>query len=144
MTNERLELTPGESVEVVSADENGLVVEATYAAGGERPPAHQHPNQDEHFEVLEGTLRVELAGAVKEYAAGEGFDVPRGTVHRMSNDGLEPARVRWTTSPAGRTLDWFRELEATQRRVGDSKLKRALAFPPLLYKFRDTFRLARG
>lgn len=143
MASEKLQLTPGEAVEVVSVDDD-LVVEATYAPGGERPPAHQHPNQDEHFEVLAGTLRVDLAGAVREYAAGETFDVPRGTVHRMSNDRAEPARVRWTTSPAGRTLDWFRDLEATQRRVGGSKLKRAAAFPPLLYKYRDTFRLARG
>jgi len=94
--------------------------------------------------VLAGTLTVELGGEVRRYAAGEGFDVSRGTVHRMSNDGSEPTRVRWTTSPAGRTLDWFRDLEATQRRVGGSKLKRAAAFPPLLYKYRDTFRLARG
>jgi quercetin dioxygenase-like cupin family protein len=144
MANEKLQLTPGEAIEIVSATGDALVVEATYAPGGERPPAHQHPQQDEHFEVLAGTLRVELAGAVREYGAGETFDVPRGTVHRMSNDGAEPARVRWTTTPAGRTLDWFRALEATQKRVEGSKLKRALAFPPLLYKYRDTFRLARG
>jgi quercetin dioxygenase-like cupin family protein len=144
MDAERLQLTPGEAVEVLSVDDEGLVVEATYAPGGERPPAHRHPEQDERFEVLAGTLRVELAGEVTEYAAGEGFDVPRGTVHRMSNRGAEPARVRWTTSPAGRTLEWFRALEATQRRVEGRRLARALAFPPLLYKFRDTFRLARG
>jgi quercetin dioxygenase-like cupin family protein len=144
MAAEKLQLTPGEAVEVVSVDDGGLVVEATYAPGGERPPAHQHPQQDEHFEVLAGTLRVELAGEVRDFEAGEAFDVPRGTVHRMSNDGTGPARVRWTTSPAGRTLDWFRDLEATQRRVGESKLKRAVAFPPLLYKYRDTFRLARA
>jgi quercetin dioxygenase-like cupin family protein len=144
MAKERLQLTPGEAVEIVSVDDDALVVEATYAPGGKRPPAHQHPEQDERFEVLSGTLRVELAGATHEYGAGESFDVPRGTVHRMANDGSEPARVRWTTSPAGRTLEWFRELEATQKRVGDSKLKRGLAFPPLLFKFRDTLRLARG
>jgi quercetin dioxygenase-like cupin family protein len=144
MANEKLQLTPAEAVEIVSVDADQLVVEATYAPGGERPPAHRHPRQDERFEVLAGTLRVEVAGAVREYGAGEAFDVPRGTVHRMSNDGSEPARVRWTTSPAGRTLEWFRELEATQRRVEGSKLKRTLAFPPLLYRYRDTFRLARG
>jgi quercetin dioxygenase-like cupin family protein len=144
MAVERLQLTPGEAVEVVSVGEDGLVVEATYAPGGERPPAHRHPQQDERFEVLVGTLTVDLAGEVRQYEAGEAFDVPRGTVHRMSNDGAEVARVRWTTSPAGRTLEWFRALEATQRRVEGSKLKRAAAFPRLLYKFRDTFRLARG
>ncbi len=70
--------------------------------------------------------------------------MPRGTAHRMSNDGAAPARVAWTTSPAGRTLGWFRALAATQRRVEGRKLARLAAFIPLLIRFRDTFRLARG
>jgi hypothetical protein len=86
----------------------------------------------------------ELGGEVREYGEGEAFDVPRGTAHRMSNDGTVPARVAWTTSPAGRTLGWFRALEATQRRVEGRKLARLAAFIPLLIRYRDTFRLARG
>lgn len=69
---------------------------------------------------------------------------PRGAVHRMANEGSVPAQVSWTTSPAGRTLEWFRALEATQRRVEGRKLVRLAAFVPLLFRFRDTFRLARG
>jgi mannose-6-phosphate isomerase-like protein (cupin superfamily) len=141
---ERLQLTPDEDVEVVSVDADALVVEATYAPGGESPPAHRHPRQDEHFEVLAGALRVHLGGEVRDYRQGDSFDVPRGTTHRMSNEGSVPARVRWTTSPAGRTLEWFRAVEATQRRVEGRKLARLVAFVPLLYKFRDTFRLSRG
>jgi quercetin dioxygenase-like cupin family protein len=141
---EKLQLTPHEAVEVVSVDAERLEVTATYAPGGERPPAHRHPNQDEHFQVLAGTLRVEADGEVRTYREGEAFDVPRGTAHRMSNDGSVPARVTWTTSPAGRTLEWFRALEATQRRVEGRKLARVVAFVPLLIRFRDTFRLARG
>lgn len=144
MANEKLQLTPHEAVEIVSVDADRLEVTATYAPGGDRPPAHRHPNQDEHFEVLAGTLRVELDGEVREYGDGEAFDVPRGVAHRMSNDGSVPTRVAWTTSPAGRTLEWFRALAATQRRVEGRKLARLVAFVPLLYKFRDTFRLARG
>lgn len=144
MDNEKLQLTPGETVEVVSADADRLVVTVTYPPGGERPPTHLHPHQDEHFEVLAGTLRVEVDGAVQVYGAGEAFDVPCGTAHRMSNDGSVPAEASWTTSPPGRTLEWFRALEATQRRVEGRKLARLIAFIPLLYRFRDTFRLARG
>jgi hypothetical protein len=62
----------------------------------------------------------------------------------MANEGPVPARLTWTTSPAGRTLEWFRALEAAQRRVEGRKLARVVAFIPLLYRFRDTFRLARG
>jgi mannose-6-phosphate isomerase-like protein (cupin superfamily) len=141
---EKLQLTPHEAVEIVSAGADRLVVRATYAPGGEQPPAHKHPHQDEHFEVLVGTLRVELNGAVHEYCEGESFDVPRGVAHRMSNDGPIPTEVVWTTTPAGRTLEWFCALEATQRRVEGRKLARIVAFLPLLYKFRGTFRLARG
>jgi quercetin dioxygenase-like cupin family protein len=144
MANEKLQLTPGEAVEIVSVDAERLVVTATYAPGGERSPAHRHPKQDEHFKVLAGTLRVEAGGEVRTYGEGEAFDIPRGTAHRMANEGATPARVTWTTSPAGHTLDWFRALEATQRRVEGRKLARVLAFIPLLYRFRDTFRFARG
>lgn len=144
MSNEKLQLTPHESVEIVSVDADRLVVTATYAPDGERPPAHQHPKQDEHFEVLAGALRVEAGGEVSTYGEGEAFDIPRGTAHRMANEGSVPARVTWTTSPAGRTLEWFRTLEATQRRVEGRRLARLVAFVPLLIRFRDTFRLARG
>lgn len=143
-SNEQLRLTPYETVEVVSVDAERLVVHVTYAPGGERPPAHQHPKQDEHFEVLAGTLRVEAGGQVHTYGEGAAFDIPRGTAHRMANEGAVPARVTWTTSPAGRTLEWFRALEAAQRRVEGRKLARVIAFIPLLIRFRDTFRLARG
>jgi mannose-6-phosphate isomerase-like protein (cupin superfamily) len=144
MAAEKLQLTPNETIVVVSAASDRLEVLATYAPGGERPPMHRHPRQDEHFEVLSGTVTVDLGGAVREYGEGEAFDVPRGVAHRMSNEGSVPARVRWTTSPGGRTLEWFRTLEATQRRVEGRKLARVVAFVPLLFRFRDTFRLARG
>jgi len=143
-STETLRLTPHETVEVVSVDAESLVVHVTYAPGGERPPAHQHPSQDEHFEVRAGTVRVEAGGEVRTYGEGESFDIPRGTAHRMANAGPVPARLVWTTSPAGRTLDWFRALAAAQRRTEGRKLARVVAFLPLLYRFRDTFRLARG
>jgi mannose-6-phosphate isomerase-like protein (cupin superfamily) len=143
-STEKLRLTPHEAVEIVSVDVDRLVVHATYAPGGEKPPAHKHPNQDEHFEVLAGTLRVEAGGEIRTYAEGEAFDIPRGTAHRMANEGPAPAEVTWTTSPAGRTLEWFRALEAAQSRTEGRKLARVAAFLPLLFRFRDTFRLARG
>jgi quercetin dioxygenase-like cupin family protein len=135
MANEKLRLTPHEAVEIVSVDADRLVVEATYAPGGEQPPAHRHPNQDERFEVLAGELRVELNGEVHIYGEGEAFDVPRGAVHRMANEGSVPTQVLWATTPAGRTLEWFRALEATQRRTEGRKLARLVAFLPLLFAF---------
>lgn len=82
-----------------------LVVEARYAGAGAAPPAHLHPDQDERFEVHAGAMRTRIAGQEVEHGAGEAFDVRRGTAHQMWNSGAEEARMRWTTSPAGRTLD---------------------------------------
>lgn len=112
--SETLKLTASESVRIVNSSAASLEVEATYGAGGEAPPAHLHPAQDEHSEVLGGSLRVRIDGIDRELAAGDTLDVPRGSVHQMWNPGTEGARVRWTTTPAGRTEQWFRELNELQ------------------------------
>ena len=43
---------------------------------------HQHPDADELFLVLDGTLDIELRDPTVTLAAGELFVVPRGTEHR--------------------------------------------------------------
>ena len=43
---------------------------------------HQHPDADELFLVLDGTLDIELRDRTVTLAAGELFVVPRGTEHR--------------------------------------------------------------
>ena len=45
---------------------------------------HQHPDTDELFLVLDGTLDIELRDRTVTLAAGELFVVPRGTEHRPS------------------------------------------------------------
>jgi mannose-6-phosphate isomerase-like protein (cupin superfamily) len=140
----QLTLTPSERLVVRSATAEVLEVEATYDSHGSPPPAHLHPAQDEHFEVLAGALRTRVDGRDRTLEPGQTLDVPRGVAHQMWNDGAEPARVRWTTSPAGRTLDWFRTLDAYQRsgRVGGNGMPGPLAFAVVLTEFRDVFRLA--
>ena len=54
---DHMQITPGETLEVVERDPAVLVLEATYSAGGSAPPAHYHPAQDEHFEVLDDMFR---------------------------------------------------------------------------------------
>ena len=122
---EVLAVGPGTTLRVVAHDEQRLEFEASYAGGGTPPPAHLHPDQDEHFEVLAGAMRVRIAGRERQLAKGEVLDVPRGTADQMWNGGGEQAVMRWTTTPAGRTLDWFRELAAamagnTGGRSGDA------------------------
>jgi len=45
---------------------------------------HDHPDTDEAFIVLEGTLVVEFRDGHVEIGAGEMFVVPKGTEHRTS------------------------------------------------------------
>jgi mannose-6-phosphate isomerase-like protein (cupin superfamily) len=141
---DRLQITPGEALDVVEHTPDVLVLEATYAPHGSAPPAHYHPAQDEHFEILEGSLRVEVDGVERALIAGETIDIPRGTTHRMWNPNEERARARWETRPAGRTEDWFRALAGLQSTDGvDANGKpKVLPFAALAHEFRDTFRLA--
>ena len=141
-----LKLTASESVRILPGDGPDLLVEATYGAGGSPPPPHTHPAQDESFEVLEGSISTKVAGERRTLAVGETIEIPRGQAHQMWNPGSEPAKVRWTTSPAGRTEQWFRALDALQREgKTDSKgLPSPLAFAVVAESFEDTFRLAVG
>jgi mannose-6-phosphate isomerase-like protein (cupin superfamily) len=141
-----LKLTPSESVRVVRSGPEGLDVEATYGPGGEAPPKHMHPAQDERFGVLEGSLRVRVDGEERDLAPGETIEIPRGSVHQMWNPGEAPARVSWRTAPAGRTEQWFRAIDRLHRqgRVGRNGMPGPLAFAALLTEFDDTFRLVAG
>ncbi len=139
-----LKLTPSESLEVRSSSPEALEVEATYGPGGSAPPKHFHPSQDEHFEVLEGAIRLRIDGEERELAQGEQIDIPSGSVHQMWNPGTEPARVRWRTSPGGRTEQWFRAVDSLHRqgKVGRNGMPGPLAFGVMLSEYRDVFRLA--
>ena len=133
---ERLTIAPGTTLRVIAHEEGRLEIEASYGPGGAEPPAHLHPSQDERFELLAGAMSTRVEGRDGELRRGDALEIPAGTPHQMWNAGDEVAVLRWTTMPAGRTLDWFRELAA------------ALAGTPrgdpatLLERYADVFRLA--
>jgi quercetin dioxygenase-like cupin family protein len=127
---EELQITPTESIHVIRSDQEVLEVEAVYAAEGKAPPKHLHPDQDEHFEVLEGSLRVRVGGEEKDLGAGENRE----------------AVVVWETRPAGRTREWFAAIDRLYRegKVGGNGEPGPLAFAALLSEYDDVFRLAVG
>jgi mannose-6-phosphate isomerase-like protein (cupin superfamily) len=131
-------------VTVVESTAHALVVEATYGPGGKPPPKHLHPAQDERFEVLEGTLSFRLGSVEREVATGEEIEVPAGVAHQVWNPNPAAARVRWETSPAGRTEQWFRAIDRLHREAGEGNSPSPLAFATLLSEYRDTFRLTVG
>jgi mannose-6-phosphate isomerase-like protein (cupin superfamily) len=136
-----LSLGPHDSLEIRSSTPEALEVEASYRAGGTPPPAHFHPAQDERFEVLEGTMRVRVEDEERELGTGAQIEIGRGQVHQMWNPGAEPARVRWVTTPAGRTEQWFRVLDGVFREDGDIAAGRPVDFGALLAEYSDVFRL---
>ena len=107
-----------------------LELEATFEPIEYRPPRHWHPDQDEHFEVYEGTLTASVNGREVVLHAGDTLDIPRGTVHAMWNAGSERARVLWQVRPAGRTAQWFASIDAVHK-VGRGGMPGILTSPPL-------------
>jgi len=136
VTEEVLEIGPGTTLRVLAHRPERLELEACYEPGGAEPPAHLHPSQDERFELLEGAMRTRIDGREGEIPADEPLEIPAGTVHQMWNAGTERTVLRWTTTPAGRTLDWFREVAAALagEPIGDPAT--------MLDRYSDVFRLA--
>ena len=137
-------LTPHESVEIVDRGAGALEVEGTWAPHGAAPPKHFHPAQSERFEVLEGVLHARVDGVERALSRGDTLEVPAGAVHQMWNEGDAPARALWRTEPAGRTAEWFSELDALRRsgRVGRDGMPGPLAFGAYLTEYGDVIRLA--
>jgi mannose-6-phosphate isomerase-like protein (cupin superfamily) len=141
---ETLRLSPRETLTIRESTPGLLDVEGHWGPGGKPPPAHYHPDQDEHFEVLEGTLTAKVDGEERNLGIGETLDIPRRTPHQMWNRGDVDARAIWQTRPGGRTEDWFRAIDRLIRegRVGSNGMPSALAYGVYLTEYRDVFRLA--
>ena len=138
---ETLHLTRDETVTIIESSPKALTVEATYQQSVRPPPLHSHPAQEEHFEVLSGTITVRYGGDRAELGPGETLDIPAGMAHQMHNASEAPARVRWTTSPRMRTEEWFRAIDALVAESAPADPS-AMGFAVLLAEFGDTFRLA--
>jgi quercetin dioxygenase-like cupin family protein len=85
-----------------AADTGGALLEfeLALAADGRVPGAHVHPEQEERFHVLEGTMRFRLGRRTIVAQAGDSVTVPAGRVHTFSNGGDGPARARVEVVPA--------------------------------------------
>ena len=133
----RYELTPHETVTVIDSRPELLRAEVLYEPEGGMPPSHVHPDQDETFEVLEGTLEIRRGGERLLLGAGDRASIPRGAPHRMAAAKGTRVRALWTTAPALRTEQWWAALDAAGHEPG-WKLPTLAA---LLHEYRDVFRL---
>ncbi len=94
----------GESLRFLktSRDTNGesVVVEVTVRPDGFVAAAHMHPEQSEHFQILEGLVGFRLGCEKMELQAGESVLVEPGTAHKFWNAGDTPARFVTVVRPA--------------------------------------------
>ena len=92
-----------------AADTDGelLEIDMTLAPDGHVPGAHVHPEQEERFEVVSGTMVFRMG--LKKIVAGPGdvVVVPPGATHRFRNGGDEEARVRVQVRPALKMEELF-------------------------------------
>ena len=77
-----------------------LVWDLRLAPGGSVPSGHVHPEQEERFTVLEGSLRFRFGRRTVVARPGQAVVVPPGTAHRFSNPGSSEVLARVETRPA--------------------------------------------
>ena len=122
----------GERIEFLrtAADTDGelLEFELDLAADGSVPGAHVHPEQEERFHVLAGTMKFRLGMRTIVAQAGETVVVPAGRVHRFANGGDGPARARVEVVPA---LDMEDLLTTAAQLAGEGKVWRSGMPKPL-------------
>jgi len=85
-----------------SADTNGesVLVETIVRPGGFVAAAHIHPYQSERFEVLKGTLGLQLGEQTITARTGDVMLVEPGTQHRFWNAGDSETRFLCEVRPA--------------------------------------------
>ena len=97
----------GQVISVISETPELLVLESDYPAGCPSPPAHLHPNQDEHFEVLSGAVQAMVGNRAMILGQGDTLDIPKGTKHEFGGLPDQPGTVRWEIRPALRTREFL-------------------------------------
>jgi len=82
-------------------DGQSVLLHLTLSPQGAVPAAHVHPNLDERFTVLSGTLMIRLGREDRILQAGEQLLVSRKTAHQPYNPFSEPAEVQVEIIPPG-------------------------------------------
>jgi mannose-6-phosphate isomerase-like protein (cupin superfamily) len=110
-----------------TAQETGgafLRFEERRAVGFNGPPAHLHLHQQEQFEVLEGTARIQVNGKDQFLQPGERLAVPARTRHTWGNGGRTPVRMMVEFRPALRIEGFIESLALLSSRGDNAQLVR--------------------
>ena len=79
-------------------------------------PEHFHPSLEEHWEVVEGAVRVKLAGDWRDLVPEDGpLLVARNVRHELKNESGREARLRTEVLPAGQLEQFLTETARAAR-----------------------------
>ena len=111
---------PGGSSFVIrtsAADTNGerVELEITIPPDSAGPPPHFHPRQEEQWQVLAGTLEVQVDGEWRTLREGESATIPPGHVHTLRNRTNETVRVLDVHVPALDFQDYMLDLHRLEQ-----------------------------
>jgi quercetin dioxygenase-like cupin family protein len=150
-------LKPGDTIENPVSGEYAVIRATARETGGAlcaldmtvRPRggvfvAHVHPSQEERFEVVDGTIEVEIDGARTMASAGDSVVIAPGQVHSWWNAGEEDARFTIEVRPALR-FDAFLDETFAVARAGKTTRGgriRLLPWAPVGKRYRAEFRIA--
>ncbi len=95
---------PGELMTfLITGEETGgafFLAEISVPPGG-GPPPHIHSREDESFQIIEGSLTVQVGGDTITASAGDFVYLPRGIAHGFRNNGDGYVKALVLTTPAG-------------------------------------------
>jgi mannose-6-phosphate isomerase-like protein (cupin superfamily) len=80
--------------------------------GGHVPATHVHPEQEERFTVVSGSMRFHLGGRDLLVGPGETVVITAGRAHWFGNAGPEVSHAEVEVRPALRTEEMFEATEA--------------------------------
>jgi mannose-6-phosphate isomerase-like protein (cupin superfamily) len=82
----------------------------TWLEPGGHLPEHFHPSLDEHWETLEGSVRLKLDGRWRDLVPEDGPVLVAPNVrHELKNESGREARLRTEVIPAGRLEEFLIE-----------------------------------
>jgi hypothetical protein len=131
----------------VAEDTGGDLLELELFAqpGGFVAAAHVHPNQEERFEVVSGTLAMRIDGEERTLGPGDVAIVPRGRPHAWWNAGPDEVRIKGEIRPALRTEDFFETFFGlgADGKTNRRGLPNPLQLAVLMREYEDEMRLAK-
>jgi uncharacterized protein YndB with AHSA1/START domain/mannose-6-phosphate isomerase-like protein (cupin superfamily) len=117
-----------------------LEMEVTGRPRGFLAQRHVHVSQVERFEVVSGTMKVEMRGREHVLTAGQSLEVPAGVPHTQVPLGDGPGVIRVQVRPAGRMQAFLERLAELSRegKITRMGFPRPVAGAELVLEYGDT------